>query len=119
MMFTSTELLKCPVLWPKVTFCIACWAVFHFHSEKLCPHLGHLLLLSLVGIWVGLRQKTLFAFGLASISLITFLLRLLLSFLKIIDTLGESDLFNVQFQILEMSAYSESLLESECDRHLK
>ena len=102
----------------KVIFCIACWASFTSIVKVTSTSWAHVLL-SLVEIRVGLRLKTLFAFRLALISLITFLLRLLLSFSKIVYTLGGSDLFNVQLQTLKMSAYSESLLESECDRHLK
>ena len=104
----------------KVAFCIVCWASFTPIVKVMSTSWALVLLSSRTsGIRVGLRQKTLFAFGLALISLITFLLRLLLSFLKIVYTLGGSDLFNVQLQTLKMSAYSESLLKSKCDRHLK
>ena len=117
MMFVA-QIAEVSCFMAKVTFCIACWASFT-SIVKVMSTSWALVLLSSVEIRVGLRPKTLFAFGLASISLITFLLRLLLSFSKIVYTLGGSDLFNVQLQTLKMSAYSESLLESECDRHLK
>ena len=117
MMFIA-QIAKVSCFMAKVTFCIACWASFT-SIVKVTSTSWALVLLSSVGIRIGLRQKTLFAFGLALISLTTFHIRLLLSFSKIVSTLGGSDLFDVQFQTFKMSAYSESLLECECDWHLK
>ena len=117
MMFVA-QIAKVSCFMAKVTFCIACWASFT-SIVKVTSTSWALVLLFSVGIRIGLRQKTLLAFGLALISLTTFLLRLLLSFLKIVNTLDGSDLFDVQFQTCKMFAYSESLLESECDWYLK
>ena len=103
----------------KVTFCIACWTSFISIVKVTSTSWALVLLLSSVRAKVGLSLETLLAFGLALISLITFLLRLLLSFSKIVNTLCEPYLLNVKFQTLKMSAYSESLLEGECDRHLE
>ena len=71
----------------KVTFSIACWTSFISIVKVMSTSWALVLLLSSVRVKVGLRLETLFAFGLALISLITFLLRLLLSFSKIVDTL--------------------------------
>ena len=97
LMMFITQIAKVSCFMAKMTFCITCWASFT-SIVKVTSTYWALVLLSSVEIRVGLRQKILFAFGWAWISLITFLLRLLLSFLKIVYTLGGSDLFNVQLQ---------------------